>query len=118
MVAALPTPDLAQLSLGDLIQVASAQPVLDEQDESTLIARARLGDTEAREQLLMRNLRVAIDEAIRRRGCGLPQRKLVPVGVNTLLEASRTYDPTRDGPFSTYARSLVRLSMKQESAVS
>jgi len=117
MVAASFTPDLAELSLGDLIQVASAQPVLDEHDEDTLIARTRLGDPEARQQLMMRNLRVAIDEAIRRRGW-LPQRKLVPVVVSTLVEASRTYDPARDGSFSSYARSRVRLSMKQETAVS
>lgn len=118
MVAAPPTPDLAQLSLGDLIRVASAQPVLDEHDEDSLIALARLGDAEAREQLVMRNLRVAIDEAIRRRGWGLPQRKLVPMGISTLIEASRTYDPARDGSFSSYVRSRVRLSMNQETAVS
>jgi DNA-directed RNA polymerase specialized sigma subunit len=38
--------------------------------------------------------------------------------ISTLLEASRTYDPATDGPFSLYARSRVRLSMKQESAIS
>ncbi|NJM90992.1 MAG: hypothetical protein HC863_01595, partial [Myxococcales bacterium] len=31
-----------------------------------------------------------IDEAIRTRGWGVPQRKLVPMGVSTLLEAIRT----------------------------
>jgi DNA-directed RNA polymerase sigma subunit (sigma70/sigma32) len=114
----LATPNLAQLSLGDLIQVASAQPVLDERDEDTLIARARQGDADAREQLVMGNLRVAIDEAIRTRGFGIPQRKLVPMGVSTLLEAIRTYDPETHGPFSRYARARVRRAIRQGSSVS
>jgi DNA-directed RNA polymerase sigma subunit (sigma70/sigma32) len=117
MVHALPTPDLATLSLGDLIRVASAQPVIDERDEDELMARALGGDLEARARLVMGNLRVPIDEAIRRRGL-LPQRKLMPMGVSTLLEAARTYDPARDGHFSSYVRSRVRLAMRYESPVS
>ena len=111
------SPDLARLDLDDLIRVASAQPVLDERDEALLMERARSGDADAREQLVMGNLRVAIDEAIRTRGMGLPQRKLVPLGVSTLLEAIRTYEPSRDGPFSGYVRARVRLAMRQGTAV-
>ena len=112
------SPDLGQLSLGDLVAVASAQPVLDEDDEDSLVKRAQCGDTEAREQLVMRNLRIAIDEAIRTRGLGLPQRKLVSTGVRTLLDAIRFYDPTVDGPFSAHVRSQVRRALKASLSIS
>ncbi|MEQ1855859.1 MAG: hypothetical protein ABL963_05265 [Longimicrobiales bacterium] len=118
MVQALPTPNLAQLGLGDLIRMASAQPVLDERDEGALVERAQKGDTDAREVLVLSNLRVAIDEAIRTRGHGQPQRKLVPMGVSSLLEAIRTYDPNTDGPFSSHVRSRVRLALRRGTAVS
>lgn len=118
MVHPLPTLDLSQLSLGDLIAVASAQPVIDEIDEGALIGRAREGDDEARERLVMGNLRVAIDEAIRTRGLGMPQRKLVPMGVRTLLEAIDTYEPSVDGAFSSYVRSRVRFAMRAGIAIS
>ena len=114
--APLPT-DFAQLSLGDLIAVASAQPVLDEQAEDSLLERARAGDLEAREMLVMGNLRIAIDESIRIRG-GLPQRKLMPTGVRTLLEAIRTYDPVVHGPFSSHVRARVRRGIRSSDAVS
>jgi DNA-directed RNA polymerase sigma subunit (sigma70/sigma32) len=104
--------DLAQLSLGDLVAVASAQPVLEAADEDSLVKRAQLGDAEASEQLVLRNLRIAIDEAIRTRGLGLPQRELVPTGVRTLLDAIRSYDPLADGPFSSHVRARVRRAMR------
>jgi DNA-directed RNA polymerase specialized sigma subunit len=118
MAPALPPPNLAQLSLGDLIDMASAQPVLDERDEDTLIERARQGDADAREQLTMGNLRVAIDEAIRSRGWGQPQRKLVPMGVSMVLESVSSYDPRTHGPFAMYLRARVRRAMRERAGVS
>jgi len=111
-------PDLAQLSLGDLVAVASAQPVLEAEDEDSLVKRAQFGDADASEQLVMRNLRIAIDEAIRTRGLGLPQRELVPTGVRTLLAAIRSYDPLEDGAFSSHLRAQVRRAMKASLSVS
>jgi RNA polymerase nonessential primary-like sigma factor len=118
MTAATISPDLTQLSIVDLVEVASAQPLLDEQDEDTLATRARQGDAEAREELVMRNLRIAIDEAIRTRGLGQPQRKLVPTGVRTLLDAIRSYDPLVHGAFSSHVRERVRRAMKASLSVS
>jgi DNA-directed RNA polymerase sigma subunit (sigma70/sigma32) len=111
-------PDLAQLSLGDLVAVASAQPVLEAEDEDSLVKRAQYGDADAREQLVMRNLRIAIDEAIRTRGLGLPQRELVPTGVRTLLDAIRSYDPLVDGRFSSHVRARVRRAMRASISIS
>ena len=118
MVHAHSAPDLAHLSLGALIEVASAKPVLDDRDEGALIERAQQGDAEAREVLVLSNLRIAIDEAIRSRGLGQPQRKLVAMGVSSLLEAIRTYDPAVDGPFSRYVQSRVRVAIRTSDSVS
>jgi DNA-directed RNA polymerase sigma subunit (sigma70/sigma32) len=119
MTAPTITPDVVtELDIVDLVEVASAQPLMDEHDEDTLVDRARQGDSEAREELVMRNLRVAIDEAIRTRGLGQPQRKLVPTGVRTLLDAIGSYDPLVDGPFSSHVRARVRRAMKASLSIS
>lgn len=113
-----PTSDFDGLSVGDLVLMASDQPVLDDAIEDALIRRAGEGDLGALEQLVLRNLRIAIDEAIRTRGLGLPQRKLVRTGVNTLVEAARSYDPIAHGRFSEHARTQVRSAMRESVGVS
>lgn len=110
---AQPLADVEGLSLADLVSIASEQPVLDSADEDVLLSRASRGDPQAMEQLVLQNLRLAIDEAIRSRGLGLPQTDLVRVGVRTLLEAARSYDQVRHGRFSDHARIVVRRAMKE-----
>lgn len=117
MHAPAPT-EFDQLSLGDLVSIASEQPVLDEALEDALIRSAREGDPIAMEQLVLRNLRIAIDEAIRTRGLGLPQRRLVRMGVNTLVDAARSYDPRMHGRFSTHVRTRVRHALRETISVS
>jgi DNA-directed RNA polymerase sigma subunit (sigma70/sigma32) len=100
-----------QLSVGDLVSMASAQPLLAAEEEACLVRRIHDGDPRAVEELVLGNLRIAIDEAIRTRGLGKPQRELVRTGVRTLVETARSYDPDRHGPFSLHARSTVRTAM-------
>jgi DNA-directed RNA polymerase sigma subunit (sigma70/sigma32) len=118
MTYAHPAADLATLSVGSLVWMASAQPVLDEPSEDELITSAREGDRDALEQLAMRNLRIVIDEAIRTRGLGLSQRKLLRVGVNALIDAVRFYDPQTHDRFSSYLRSQVRAAFQKTISVS
>jgi DNA-directed RNA polymerase sigma subunit (sigma70/sigma32) len=113
-----PAADLATLSVGSLVWMASAQPVLDERTEDELIQAAREGDRDALEQLAMRNLRIVIDEAIRTRGLGMSQSKLVRVGVNALLDAVRFYDPAVHGRFSSHLRARVRSAFEKSISVS
>jgi DNA-directed RNA polymerase specialized sigma subunit len=40
------------------------------------------------------------------------------MGVSSLLEAIRTYDPAVDGPFSRYVQARVRLAMRTSDSVS
>lgn len=100
-----------QLSVDDLVSLASEQPLLAEEDEAGLIRRMREGDPGAIEELVRGTLRIAIDEAIRTRGLGLSQRELVRMGVRTLVQAAQEYDPAEHGSFSHHARSSVRNAM-------
>lgn len=106
-------PDLTTLSVGSLVWMASAQPVLDEGDEDDLIESARTGDQRSIEELAMRSLRVVIDEAIRTRGLGMSQQQLVRVGVRALLDAARYYDPAAHGRFSSHLREQVRQAIQE-----
>jgi DNA-directed RNA polymerase sigma subunit (sigma70/sigma32) len=101
-------------SLDELVTTASREPVLDEQGEATLAGRWRDGDPAALERLVMGNLRIAVDEAIRNRGLGFSQQRLVRRGVAVLMDAASDYDPDRDGPFSSFARLRVRSALSQD----
>lgn len=97
-----------QISVDDLVSMASEQPLLGEEDERGLIRRIQEGDPHAVEDLVRGCLRIAIDEAIRTRGLGLPQRDLVRLGVRSLVEAAQTYEPGLHGRFADHARAGVR----------
>ena len=107
-----------QLSVGDLVSMASAQPLLAEEEAAGLFRRIRAGDADATEELVLVHLRIAIDEAIRTRGLGCSQRELVRTGVRTLVEAAQLYDPIQHGPFARHARSSVRAAMVRSVRVS
>lgn len=107
-----------QLSVGDLVSMASSQPVLGERDEQDLILRIQAGDAVAVQELVRMSLRIAIDEAIRTRGLGLPQRELVRLGVRALVDAAQSYDPTTHGRFADHARASVRHMMVKSIAIS
>jgi DNA-directed RNA polymerase sigma subunit (sigma70/sigma32) len=108
MTYAQPSPDLTTLSVGDLVWMASAHPILDQDSEDQLLRGAREGESEAIDALVLANLRIAVDEAIRARGLGLPQRKLVRLAAAAMLEAAHSYDPMIHGRFSDYVRVRIR----------
>ena len=107
-----------QMSVGDLVSMASEQPLRAEEAEADIVRRIRDGDARAVEDLVLLNLRIAIDEAIRTRGLGRAQRDLVRTGVRALVEAAEGYDPSRDGPFGQHARSSVRAAVIRSVGVS
>ena len=107
-----------QLSVSDLVSMASAQPLLAEEDVAGLVLRIRAGDAAAIEELVVANLRIAIDEAIRTRGLGRSQRELVRTGVRTLVEAAQVYDPIEHGSFMRHAQSSVHAAMLKSVQVS
>jgi DNA-directed RNA polymerase sigma subunit (sigma70/sigma32) len=118
MTHTLSAADLSTLSIGTLVWVASAQPVLDDAAEDELVRRAGDGDRAALEQLAMSNLRIVIDEAIRARGLGIRQDKLVRLGAEALMDAVRRYEAGRHGRFSRHVRLRVRAAFQEAMSVS
>ncbi len=112
------TSDLHALSLDNLVWLASAQPLLDDRTESELVARRGAGDRRATEKLVLSNVRVVLDEAIRARGLGRSQEILVRAGVRALVEAVRCYDAAEHGAFSDHLRDRVRAALRQAFEVS
>ena len=104
---------LTGASLDELVTTASVEPLLDEFGEAQLARRVQNGDREALERLVFGNLRIAVDEAIRNRGLGSPQRDLVRNGVRVLMDAARIYDPTEHGRFSQFVRLRVRSALSE-----
>jgi RNA polymerase primary sigma factor len=104
---------LARASLDELVTTASTEPLLDERGEALLARRVQDGDMEALERLVFVNLRVAVDEAIRNRGLGSPQRDLVRNGIRVLMDAARIYDPVHDGRFSHFVRLRVSTALSE-----
>jgi RNA polymerase primary sigma factor len=105
---------LTGASLDELVTTASTEPLLDERGESLLALRVRNGDPDALERLILGNLRVAVDEGIRNRGLGAPQRDLIRDGVRVLMEAAGAYDPDIHGRFSMYVKARVRRALSED----
>jgi RNA polymerase primary sigma factor len=109
---------LSEATVHDLVVSASSEPLLDEADEAALVRKVRAGDLRALERLVMGNLRVAVDEAIRHRGFGVPQSRLVRTGVSALMEAARSYRQETHGSFSTFAAARVREALSRDAKLS
>lgn len=91
-----------------LVREASAHPLLQPEEEERLTSRLSSGDAGAARELVKRNLRIAVDEAILHRALGVPQAKLIRMGVAALGQASKSYEPEVHGGFSEHARRVVR----------
>lgn len=94
-----PHADLSTLLLAE----ARKLPRLDADQERELVARHRAGDEVAFGQLIIGNVRHAINRAAKLRGYGLPEDDLIQEGIVGLLEASARFDISRDVPFGAYA---------------
>jgi RNA polymerase sigma factor (sigma-70 family) len=90
----------------------SADRVCGRSRESTLLAAARRGESDARERLVRCHLRLVRAVASRYRGYGLPFDDLVQEGSIGLLEAIDDFEPSRGPTFERYARFRIRRSIR------
>jgi DNA-directed RNA polymerase sigma subunit (sigma70/sigma32) len=102
--------DISTVPVKDLVACASEQPILDASDLARL-ADSVDSDVRARSALARSQLRMAVDEAIRNRGLGTSQERLVRVAATAVIEAANEYDPARDGGFRRYALLRVRRAL-------
>jgi len=82
--------------------------LLTAQEEVFLARRVRVGDMDARRQLVECNLRLVISIAKRYRSRGLSFEDLVQEGIIGLMAAIARYDPEKGYRFSTYATHWIR----------
>jgi len=77
--------------------------LLTQEEEIELAERARKDDRQARQKLILANLRLVLKFARRYRDRGIDFEDLVQEGNLGLIRAAQLYDPTKGTRFSTYA---------------
>ncbi len=87
-------------------------PLLDAQMEWSLAERVRVGDVEARRQMIEANLRLVVTVARGYVGRGVPMLDLIEEGNLGLIRAVEKFDPDRRLRFSTYAVWWIRQSVQ------
>src|SRR6478736_1521970 len=99
--------DLSNLAQSDSLRLylreISRIPLLSAQDELSLAHRIRLGSRDARNHLIVANLRLVVSIAKRYVGQGMSLEDLVGEGNIGLIRAVTKFDPDRGFRFSTYA---------------
>jgi RNA polymerase primary sigma factor len=90
-------------SLQAYLRQINTIPLLSREEEVTLATRARAGDQEALDKLIVSNLRYVVSVARRYFGYGLSLADLINEGNIGLIQAARRFDPSRGVKFITYA---------------
>src|SRR4051812_12720356 len=88
---------------GSLLSHLQNHPLLSAEEERELAMQFERGDPEARERLVLCNLRLVVFVARRYLGRGLPLDDLVQEGVLGLTRAVEKFDYRKGYKFSTYA---------------
>lgn len=101
--------DATQLYLNEI----GANPLLTPEEELSLSRRVRLGDFEARQIMIERNLRLVVNIAKHYLNRGMPLLDLVEEGNLGLIHALEKFDPERGFRFSTYATWWIRQNIER-----
>jgi RNA polymerase sigma factor (sigma-70 family) len=97
-----------EVSSSSLLRLATLYPLLSAEEERELAIAGRFGCTDARERMILCNLRLVIAIARNYLGLGLPLEDLVSEGTGGLITAVSRYDPDKGARFATYATWWVR----------
>ena len=88
-------------------------PLLTAEEEAALAKRVEKGDTSARDELILRNIRLVRSVAKRYRNGGLDQDDLVQEGLMGLMRAAEKFDWRLGNRFSTYAIWWIQQAMSR-----
>lgn len=83
-------------------------PVLSREEEAHCAEKAKEGDGEALETLMLSNLRFVVTMAAKYRNLGLPLVDLINEGNTGLIKALKRFDPKRGLRFVSFARWWIR----------
>ena len=83
------------------------------EDEIRLAKRIRAGDAEARQQMILANLRFVVKIALDYEGLGLPLLDLINEGNIGLMKVVERFDPAKGGKLSTYSSWWIKQSIKR-----
>lgn len=100
--------DEAQGPIGQYLKDVARYPLLKADEEVELAKRIEKGDKEARDRLILSNLRLVISIARRYQGRGLELEDLIGEGHRGLIRAVEKFDWRKGFKFSTYATWWIR----------
>ncbi len=100
-------------SLKLYLREISKTPLLTVEEENALADRIRMGDQEARDQMIRANLRLVVKIAHDYSGYGLSLSDLVSEGNIGLMNAVERFDPEKGGKLSTYGAWWIKQSIKR-----
>ncbi len=101
--------DVTQIYLNEI----GANPLLTAEEEGRLTRLVKLGDFEARQTMIERNLRLVVNIAKHYLNRGIPLLDLVEEGNLGLMHALDKFDPERGFRFSTYATWWIRQNIER-----
>jgi RNA polymerase primary sigma factor len=101
--------DTFQLYVREIGRVKLLTP----EEEIALAERIKLGDEEAREQMIKANLRLVVKIARDYEGLGLPLLDLISEGNIGLMKGVERFQPTKGARLSTYAAWWIKQSIKR-----
>jgi RNA polymerase primary sigma factor len=90
-------------SLDAFLKSMSEIPLLSREEEEELLKKAKEGDKESLDKLIVSNLRFVVSIASQYIEYGVPLADLVAAGNVGLVEAAKKFDPSKGVKFITYA---------------
>jgi RNA polymerase primary sigma factor len=103
------TTDALQLFLNEL----GRYPLLTADEEIELAKRIERGDLQAKERMILSNLRLVVSIAKKYQGADLPLLDLIQEGIFGLVRASEKFDWRKGYKFSTYATFWIRQAIQR-----
>jgi RNA polymerase primary sigma factor len=98
-------------SLESYLKSMSEIPLLSREEEEELLKKAKEGDKETLDKLIVSNLRFVVSIAIQYTEFGVPLADLIAAGNVGLVEAAKKFDPSKGVKFITYAVWWIRQSI-------
>lgn len=99
------------MHISEYLKDISYYPLLSRDEEYSLSKAAAQGDEEARDRLIISNLRLVVSVAKKYFHVGLPMQDLIQEGNIGLIKAVERFDPELGKRFSTYATWWIKQSI-------